>query len=71
MTYEDFEICPVGTTAKIRRLEEALRFYATEERYSSVNRKNDGTDPYTPADAPYYQDIGRDYGAVARAALTE
>lgn len=47
----------------------ALTFYADRKRYESMNLLNDGTDPFTSPSEPYYQDIGRDWGAVARAAL--
>jgi hypothetical protein len=56
--------------AEIRRLRAALEFYARPIAYSGGNIRNEGQDhKFTPPDAPYIRDVGRDGGAVAREAL--
>lgn len=55
-------------SAEIERLRKALTFYADSKRYAAVNLRNDGTDKWS-GDEPYYKDIHRDNGEVARAAL--
>lgn len=59
--------------AKLRadnmRLKQALEFYARPLAYQGDNIKNEGQDPYTPADNPYVQSVGRDGGRFARKAL--
>ena len=55
---------------EIERLRSALEFYAREVAYKGANQKNEGQDPFTPADAPYIQSIERDCGETARKALT-
>ena len=52
------------------QLVRALKFYADPERYRGSNQRIDGSDEFTPDGNPYLQDVGRDDGAIARAALT-
>lgn len=63
--------------SEVRRLEavrdglvKALGFYARVAAHNGPNQRNVGSDPYTPPDAAYVQDITRDGGSIARAALT-
>jgi hypothetical protein len=62
---------PERAAAEIERLLAALRFYARPIAYQGDNVRNEGQDPFTPSDAAYIQSVGRDGGAVARAALNE
>lgn len=55
--------------ARIAELEKALRFYEQEIRYQGPNQREVNGDIYTPAGAVYLQDVTRDRGAIARAAL--
>lgn len=55
--------------AEIARLRAALEFYARPIAYEGSNSRNVGQDPFTPLDRPYIQDVSRDNGEVARAAL--
>lgn len=57
-------------TGEVERLRAALEFYARPIAYLGGNQRNEGQDdPFTPADAPYIEDVGRDGGRRARAAL--
>jgi hypothetical protein len=57
---------------KIARLTKALAFYADPRRYLGPNARNDWDDPYAKGVYPVYvQDVSRDGGDVARAALAE
>lgn len=55
--------------AEIRKLREALAFYARPIAYRGSNWRNDGLDRFTPAEAPYIQGVTRDGGKVACVAL--
>ena len=56
---------------RVRELEAALGFYADPERYHGANQRAIGDrDPFTAKEAPYMQDVTRDRGAIARAALS-
>lgn len=50
-------------------LVKALEFYAQEFRYDGPNHRAMPDDPYTPDGQPFLQDVTRDRGAIARAAL--
>ena len=56
-------------TAQRDQLLEALEFYAQEKRYHGQNQSLDGEDKYTPTGKPYLQDVTRDHGDIARAAI--
>jgi hypothetical protein len=49
----------------------ALEFYADPLRYDGPNQRVIGDDPYTPKDRGYLQDVTRDNGDIARAALAK
>ena len=50
-------------------LVKALRFYADPERYMGANQRLIAPDEYTPEGRAYMQDVTRDGGEIARAAL--
>lgn len=50
-------------------LVKALEFYSDCNRYDGPNQRLIGDDPYTPKDRGYLQDVTRDGGDIARAAL--
>lgn len=50
------------------RLEKALSFYADEARYHGPNQKRFANDEWSQG--PYLQDVTRDKGDIARAALS-
>jgi hypothetical protein len=52
-------------------MREALTFYADDSRYNGGNQRPVVNDPFTPEGNPYRQDVTRDRGAIARAALKE
>ena len=55
---------------RVGELEGALGFYADTERYHGPNQRQvRDKDPFTPEDAVYIQDVTRDRGDIARAAL--
>lgn len=58
-----------GCYARINGLEKALSFYADPIRYQGPNQMAEPGDKWTPEDAPYRQDVSRDNGSIARAAL--
>lgn len=60
-----------GLKARIQELETALRFYADGRRYQGANQKPIADDPYAKPDAVYINDVTRDLGAIARAALSK
>ncbi len=51
-------------------MREALEFYADPTRYHGPNQRNDHADKWS-GESPYIQDVTRDGGAIARAALAE
>lgn len=55
---------------EVARLREALEFYADPVRYQGGNQPHESPDKYTKPNAPYLQDITRDYGDIARSALS-
>lgn len=54
---------------EITRLRWALEFYADFRRYEGANQRPLEDDPYSKPDAAYIQDVTRDRGGIARAAL--
>lgn len=48
----------------------ALEFYADPLRYDGPNQRIIGDGPYTPKDRGYLQDVTRNNGDIARAALS-
>ncbi len=65
-----FEAFKAGR-ARVAELEHALSFYADATRYRGPNQGivEGVVDHFTPPDAAYCQDVSRDSGAIARAAL--
>jgi len=61
----------IALHARCTKLETALRFYADPKRYEGPNQRAEPGDEWTAPDAPYRQDVGRDNGRNARAALAE
>ena len=57
-------------TECVKVLREALEFYAEESRYQGSNQRRPKDDKYTPLDEPFMTDTGRDYGAIAKSALS-
>ena len=54
---------------RIEELERALGFYADPRRYNGPNQKPIPDDPFAKPDRVYIQDVSRDNGEIARAAL--
>ena len=52
-------------------LVKALEFYAQQFRYDGPNHHAMPNDPYTPDGQPFLQDVTRDGGNIARAALAK
>ncbi len=50
-------------------LRHALAFYADSKRHQGPNKRPVEDDPYTEPGAPYMQDVVRDSGELAQAAL--
>lgn len=59
------------TNPAVAEMTAALEFYARPAAYRGSNQKNDGSDKFTPPDAPYAQDVLRDTGEVSRQALSK
>jgi len=57
--------------AQNKALAEALRFYSEPERYRGPRQPSFDGDPYTTPFSPFMQDITRDDGQIARAALAQ
>ena len=55
--------------AEVERLRSALGFYSQPVRYDGPNQRSIPGDPYTAADSAYMNDVCRDGGEIARAAL--
>lgn len=53
-----------------REMVKALEFYANPKRYEGPNQRPIAGDKFTAPDAAYLQDVTRDHGAIARAALS-
>lgn len=51
------------------RYRKALCFYADPLRYHGANQRLDGPDEFTPESMPYRQDVTRDGGKIAIAAM--
>ncbi len=49
----------------------ALEFYADPKRYEGPNQKAEAGDEHTPSENVYRQDVIRDQGDIARAALAK
>ena len=49
----------------------ALEFYGDKRRYEGSNQRLTVPDKYTPVGAVYLQDVARDNGEIARAALAQ
>jgi len=57
------------SAAEVKRLREALSFYADRQRYRGANQRPVPGDPWTEPSASYMRDVLRDNGQIARRAL--
>lgn len=67
---ERLAVLLLSTSSEVRRLREALEFYADPRRYNGPNQYNPGDDPHSPQHAAYLTDVTRDNGGRAYAALS-
>lgn len=61
----------LNASRHLETLVKALEFYADPTRYDGPNQRLIGSDPFTPQDQGYRQDVIRDGGNIAREAIAK